>query len=87
MAAPGGLPKVTLSDGRVIELNLYAVRRGDIMAIASAPPDQRDKLATEVYARVTGLTQDALNELPYPDWWALDQKVQKLLTNPLTDPN
>lgn len=84
---PGGLPKVELSDGRTVELNLYAVRRGDILAIAGAPAEERDAMATAVYVKVTGLSRADLDDLPYPDWFAIDQKVQKLLVNPLADPN
>ena len=84
---PGGLPKVVLSDGRSIELNLYAVKRGDILAIAGALPEERDAMANRVYTRITGLGEAELNDLPYPDWFAIDRKVQKLLVDPLSDPN
>ena len=85
--SPGGLPKVVLSDGRTVELNLYAVKRGDILAIAAAPAEERDALATTVYVKVTGLSRADIDDLPYPDWYAIDQKMQKLLVNPLADPN
>lgn len=84
---PGGLPTVVLSDGRSVELNLFAVRRGDILSIANAPPNERDALANRVYERITGLSEAELNDLLYPDWHALDRKVQKLLVDPLSDPN
>ena len=84
---PGGLPKVELSDGRTVELNLFAVKRGDILSIAQAPAGERDALANRVYERITGLSEADLNDLPYPDWVALDRKVQKLLVDPLADPN
>lgn len=84
---PGGLPKVVLSDGRSIELNLYAVTRRDFTILNALSGDEHKTKSNDIYARITGLSADELEDLPFPDWVMLDRKIVTLLTNPLADPN
>lgn len=85
--APGGLPKVQLSDGRAVELNLYAVTRRDFTILNALSGDEHRAKSNDIYARITGLSVDELEDLPFPDWIMLDRKIVTMLTNPLADPN
>ena len=76
---------VTLSDGRVLTVDLHHITMREYRTLYSTAttPEQDDV----IYARALGLTADELMDLPYPDYRAACMAVVDMARKPLEVPN
>ena len=79
------MPDLVLKDGREIEINLYEVSIGEWRALLD--PKQPDEEEYATLAKVSGLTSDDVEGLPYPEFRALVQAITQKAANPVSDPN
>lgn len=81
---------LTLSDGKKITLNEYAMTRFEFKKFYTGEMD--DDEATKLFSKITGLSIKYLNNIPWMDWRLIVTMFRKLTTRPLDqdtddDPN
>ena len=76
---------VKLKDGREIQFDLYAITVLEVRALSAPPKKGRDDTGDESISKVTGLTVEELQALPFPDYRKITKELWKLLLNPLAD--
>ena len=79
------MPDLVLKDGREIEIDLHKISIGEWRALLRPEQPDEDEYAT--LAKVTGLTADDIEGIPYPEFRALIQAVIQRAANPVSDPN
>lgn len=74
---------VKLSDGREVKIDLYKMTVKDWRDLDTSSVDGTDA----VVCKCTGLTQEELEGMPFPDYILLTRTLAKFIGDPLSDPN
>lgn len=76
---------VTLSDGRELTLNLFAVTHAEHVRMAKGTTTAEEDAA--ILSRVVGMTPADFDNLPQPDWRRVVVRYWEKSREPLADPN
>jgi hypothetical protein len=75
----------TLSDGRKVDFDLYALSYDEYLAFFDAK--QSDSEAKEVLARVCGMEFEEFGKIPFADYRLLTKAFFEKARQPIDDPN
>lgn len=74
-----------LSDGREVTIDLHRVTIKEWRALLKPDQPEEDEYAT--LAKVVGWKAKDVENLPYPDFRLLGNKIAEMASRPLSDPN
>ena len=79
------MPDLVLKDGREIEIDLYQISIGEWRALLR--PEQPDEEEYATLAKISGMTEEEIENIPQPEYRSFIQAVIKKAANPVSDPN
>jgi len=73
--------KITLHDGRVIEINPYAVTFEDVDRFLKRDRNspEGEAVAWAFFEKLTGVTEEEARAMPFKDYIALNERMGELL--------